>query len=75
MLVRGATVRDHVWKAIKRIVKLLMKEDGDKQLGIELGTNFFIIHVCSNTAIEIFIAALEQSPLVSVEGKISNLSI
>jgi hypothetical protein len=47
---RGATVGDHAWKAIKRLVKLVTKEAGDKQLGIELGINFFDIHVCSNTS-------------------------
>jgi hypothetical protein len=57
--VSGATISDHVWKASKRLAKLLTKADGDKQLGIELGTNFFIILVCSNTTIKLFVAALE----------------
>ena len=36
----SVTVRE---KAIKRLIKLLAKADSDKQLGIELRTNFFII--------------------------------
>jgi hypothetical protein len=53
------TVGDHAWKAIKRLVKLLTKAAGDKQLGIELGINLFIIHVCSNTTINVFVITLE----------------
>jgi hypothetical protein len=41
VLVSDATVGNHVWKAIKRLVKLVTKAAGDKQLGIELGINFF----------------------------------
>jgi hypothetical protein len=53
------SVRDYVRKAIKRLVKLLTKANGDKQLGIELATNLFIILVCSNITIKVFVAALE----------------
>jgi hypothetical protein len=42
-----------------RLVKLVTKPAGDKQLGIELGINFFSIHVCSNTTMNVFVAALE----------------
>ena len=43
MLASGATVRE---KAIKRLVKLLTKADGEKELGIELKTNLFINYSC-----------------------------
>ena len=59
MLASGATVRE---KAIKRPVKLLTKADCEKQLGIELRTNFFIILVtcvCSSTTMKVIVAALE----------------
>ena len=56
MLASGATVRE---KAIKSLVKLLMKADGEKQLGIELRTNLFIILVCSSTTMKVIVAALE----------------
>ena len=56
-------------KTIKRLVKLLTKEDGEKQLDIELRTNLFIILVCSSTTMKVFVAALEYSPLVSAEGE------
>ena len=56
MLASGATVRE---KAIKRLVKLLTKADGEKQLGIELRTNLFIILVCSSTTMKVFVAAFE----------------
>jgi hypothetical protein len=42
VLVSDATVGDHVWQAIKRLVKLMTKAAGDKQLGIELGINFSV---------------------------------
>ena len=56
VLASGATVRK---KAIKGLVKLLTKADGEKQLGIELRTNLFIILVCSSTTMKVFVAALE----------------
>ena len=57
MLASSATVRE---KAIKRlIVKLLTKGDGEKQLGIELRTNLFIILICSSTTMKVIVAALE----------------
>ena len=56
-------------KTIKRLVKLLTKEDGEKQLDIELRTNLFIILICSSTTMKVFVATLEYSPLVSAEGK------
>ena len=57
MLASSATVRE---KAIKRlIVKLLTKADGEKQLGIELRTNLFIILVSSSTTMKVIVAALE----------------
>ena len=55
VLASGATIRE---KAIKGLVKLLTKADGEKQLGIELRTNLFIILVCSST-MKVFVAALE----------------
>jgi hypothetical protein len=56
VLVSGATIGDHVWKATRRLVKLVTKAAGDKQLGIE---NVFSIHVCSNTSMNVFVATLE----------------
>ena len=44
---------------MRRLVKLLTKADGDKQLGIEIRTNLFIILVCTNTTMKVFVAALE----------------
>ena len=46
-------------KAIKRLVKLLTKADGEKQLVIKLRTNLFIILVCSSTTMKVIVAALE----------------
>jgi hypothetical protein len=64
MLVIGATVRDHVWKTIKRLAKLLTKADSNEQLaiGIELGTNLFICSITTMKVSQIIV-------LVSAEGK------
>jgi hypothetical protein len=59
VLVSDATVGDHAWKASKRPVEFMTKAAGDKQLGIEVGINYFSIHVCSNTTMNVFVAALK----------------